>query len=95
MDLSLALQFIKPDLLVVVVACYVFGMILKTSLMKDWLIPYVLLIFAIVTTICYMAVVLGAGFTGKVFVEGFIQGLFATALSVYGNQLIKQFVQRQ
>lgn len=90
MDLSLALQFVKPELLIVMIACYVFGMFLKSSVMKDWLIPYVLLAFAIVLTTCYIAIVLGSGFTGKVIVEGFIQGLFAAALAVYGNQLIKQ-----
>jgi hypothetical protein len=92
MDLSLALQFIKPELLIVVVACYVLGLFLKASVVKDWLIPYILLAFAIVLMITYMAIVLGGGFTGKVIVVGFIQGLFAAALSVYGNQLIKQAV---
>jgi hypothetical protein len=41
-----------------------------------------------------MAIVLGGGFTGKVIIEGFIQGLFAAALAVYGNQLIKQLIQK-
>jgi len=95
MDLSIALQFVKPELLIVMVACYVLGLFLKASLMKDWLIPYVLLIVAIVLTIAYTAVVLGLGLTGKVIIEGFIQGLFAAALAVYGNQLIKQAIQKQ
>jgi hypothetical protein len=94
MDLSLALQFVKPELVIVMVACYVLGMFLKASTIKDWLIPYVLLIFAIVLTIVYIAIVLGSGFTGKVIIEGFIQGLFAAALAVYGNQLIKQIIQK-
>lgn len=93
MDLSLMLQFIKPELLIVVIACYALGIFLKQSALKNWLIPYILLIFAIVLTITYMAIVLGEGFTGKVIVIGLIQGLFAAALAVYGNQLIKQAVQ--
>jgi hypothetical protein len=95
MDLSLVLQFIKPELLIVVIACYVLGMFLKSSVMKDWLIPYVLLLFAIALMIAYMTIVLGEGFTSKVIILGFIQGLFAAALAVYGNQLIKQMIQKQ
>jgi len=95
MDLSIALQFVKPELLIVMVACYVLGLFLKASAMKDWLIPYVLLVVAIIITIAYMAVVLNLGLTGKVIIEGFIQGLFAAALAVYGNQLIKQAIQKQ
>ena len=94
MDLSLILQFLKPELLIVTVACYVLGMFLKASAAKNWLIPYILLAFAILLTMSYMAVVLGEGFTGKVIVMGIIQGLFAAALSVYGNQLIKQIVNK-
>lgn len=90
MDLSVILPYIKPELLIVVVACYVLGIFLKQSKMKDCLIPYILLFFAIALTIVYMAVVLNTGFTAKIIVTGIIQGLFAAALSVYGNQLIKQ-----
>lgn len=92
MDLSLILQFIKPELIIVVVACYVIGLFLKSSAVKDWLIPYILLIFAIILTIFYIAIVLNKGFTGEVIIVGIIQGLFAAALSVYGNQLIKQAI---
>ena len=94
MDLSLILQFLKPELLMVVVTCYVLGMFLKLSATKDWLIPYILLVFAIVLTIAYLALVLGEGFTGKIIVVGIIQGLFAAALAVYGNQLIKQAIDK-
>lgn len=94
MDFSLVLQFIKPELIIVMVACYVLGMFLKASAAKDWLIPYLLLVFAIVLTIAYLAVVLDEGFTGKAIVVGIIQGLFAAALAVYGNQLIKQVINR-
>jgi hypothetical protein len=95
MDLNLALQFIRPELLVVIVACYVLGLFLKGSTIKDWLIPFILLGFAIVMTIAYVAVVLGEGFTGKVIIAGFIQGLIGAALAVYGNQLLKQVLEKK
>lgn len=94
MDLSLVLQFVKPELLIVLVACYVFGMFLKGSKIKDWLIPYIILMFAIVLMLVYTAIVLGQGFTAKVVVMSIIQGLFAAALAVYGNQLIKQAIDK-
>lgn len=90
MDLNLVLQFVRPELLIVAVACYVLGMFLKNSTVRDWLIPFLLLGFGIIFTILYMAVVLGDGFSMKVVIVGIIQGLFAAALAVYGNQLIKQ-----
>jgi hypothetical protein len=94
MDLSLVLQFIRPELLIVVVACYILGVFLKGSKMNDWLIPFVLLGFSIALTILYIAIVLGEGLTWKVIIVGFIQGLFAAALAVYGNQLIKQAINK-
>lgn len=95
MDLNVVLQFIKPELIIVVVACYVLGLFLKSSTIKDWKIPYILLIFAILLTILYMAIVLGQGFGIKIIILGFIQGLFSAALAVYGNQLIKQIIEKK
>jgi hypothetical protein len=54
----------------------------------------VLLGFSIALTILYIAIVLGEGLTWKVIIVGFIQGLFAAALAVYGNQLIKQAINK-
>lgn len=93
MDISLVLQFIKPEIMIIVVACYALGLFLKSSRMSDWLIPFVLLPFAIILAILYMAIIVGDGFTANVLLTGFIQGLLAAALSVYGNQLIKQAIE--
>lgn len=95
MDLNVVLQFIRPELIIVIVACYVLGLFLKSSTIKDWLIPFILLVFAIVLTVVYIAVVLGEGFSAKVIIVGFIQGLIGAALPVFGNQLIKQAIERK
>jgi hypothetical protein len=95
MDLNMVLQFVRPELLIVLVACYVLGLFLKQSTIKDWLIPFIILAFAIVLTILYIAVVLGEGLSGKVIIVGFIQGLITAALAVFGNQLIKQAIEKQ
>ena len=75
MDLNVILQYVRPELLIVVLACYVVGLFLKSSKLQDWLIPYILLVFAIIFTIVYMAIVLGEGFSAKVIITGFIRGL--------------------
>ena len=94
MDIDLITQFIRPDMMIIAAACYVFGIFIKSSTIDDWIIPFILLIFAIVLSIVYIAFVLDNGITVKVVINGIIQGLFAAALSVYGNQVIKQVTKK-
>lgn len=93
MDFNQVLGLVRPELIVVIVACYMLGLFLKNlPKVKDWIIPLVLLCFAIVIAILYIAVVLGEGFTAKVFIVGFIQGLICASIAVYGNEVFKQLV---
>lgn len=95
MDFTQILSFIDPTLVVIVVACYVLGMFIKgIPSIKNWLIPLILLGFAIIVTILYLAIVLGQGFTGKVFILGLIQGLICSAVAVYGNEVVKQLINK-
>lgn len=93
MDINLIAQFIEPEILIIAVSCYSIGMFLKSSKMKDWLIPIVILIFGVISSIGYLAYVLGNGLSIKIIINGFIQGLLSAALAVYGNQVIKQTVE--
>ena len=95
MEMDLVMQFVNPEMMIVVVACYVFGMFLKSSKIDDWLIPFILLLYAIMLSTIYSAFVLDNGFTIKVIINGSIQGLFAAALSVYGDQLLKQAIKKR
>lgn len=95
MEMDLVMQFINPELAIIIAVCYVLGLFLKSSHIGDWLIPFILLVFAILLTIVYIAIVLGEGFTAKVIVTGLIQGLLAASIAVYGNQLIKQVVHKR
>jgi nicotinamide riboside transporter PnuC len=89
--MALIAEYVKPELLIIAVCCYVLGMFLKVwPAIKDWVIPFVVLLFGIILAILYLAIVLGGGFAGKVIIEGFIQGLLCAALAVFANQLIKQ-----
>jgi hypothetical protein len=93
MDINQIVGLIKPDLFIIVALCYVFGLFLKNlPKVKDWTIPFILLLFSIVMTVMYIAVVLGEGFTAKVIVLGIIQGFLCAAVAVYGNEALKQLV---
>lgn len=75
------IEFINPELLIVVVACWIIGFILKrTPKVPDWTIVYAVTIIAIVFAGALL------GFT----VQSFIQGILCGAVAVYGNQLVKQ-----
>lgn len=72
---------IDARLLVVVAACWVIGYILKqTPQVPDWTIIY------IVTAVAIVFVILMLGLT----VESVVQGILVGAVSVFGNQLVKQ-----
>lgn len=62
---------------------YLIGVFLKkAAFIPDWLIPFILLVFG----------VLAAGFSieGGFTVSNILQGVYATGLSVLGNQAFKQ-----
>ncbi|MEK4062214.1 MULTISPECIES: phage holin family protein [unclassified Paenibacillus] len=81
MEWNTVANFIKPELLIVVVACWVVGYILKqTPRVPDWTIIYV------VTLVALFAVCFTLGFTP----ESILQGILCGAVAVYGNQLVKQ-----
>jgi len=78
MDLQ---KFIIDQAFILVPVLYIIGKILKnTPKIKDWTIPYLLLIFGIAGAIGIM------GFT----VEALFQGVIVTGMTVFSNQLIKQ-----
>lgn len=81
MDWNAVLEFINPELLIVVVACWVIGYVLKqTPKIADWSIIYIVTAFAIVFAMFLY------GFT----VQAIIQGILCGAVAVYSNQLVKQ-----
>ncbi|KEQ23438.1 phage holin family protein [Paenibacillus tyrfis] len=81
MDWTNVYNMIDPKLVVVVVACWVLGYILKqTPLVPDWSIVYM------VTAAAVFFVSLLIGFSAV----AVMQGLMCGAVAVYGNQLVKQ-----
>lgn len=74
-------DYILDNALILIPVIYVLGIMLKgTELIKDKYIPVILLPIGIVLGMILI------GFN----VNGFIQGVLVTGVSVYANQLVKQ-----
>ena len=87
------INFVKPELLVLVLVLWIVGKALKTSQIKDKHIPAILgacgIALAVVWVLATSPIgtyqeVLSATFTGVT------QGIITAGLAVYGNQLLKQ-----
>lgn len=97
MDWTTIIQFIKPELFILVIFIWCLGLFLKKvpSFTDEWMIPFILLGTSIVFAILYIAIVVGEGFSATVIVSAVMQGVIIGALSVFGNETIKQlFVKR-
>jgi len=78
-------KLIIEQALILIPALYIIGMFLKnTPAIKDWTIPYILLVLGILGAIALI------GFN----VQAIIQGILVTGVTVFGNQLIKQTSKR-
>ena len=79
-------QLLLPQLGTLVVALLILGKILKdTTICKDKYIPLVLVPFGIGGSFGLLAIINTADITTAV-----IQGILATGIAVYGNQIFKQ-----
>lgn len=75
-------EFLIEKALILVPVLWVIGAILKnTPAIKDWLIPYILLICGIVGGLVLV------GFNA----DGVVQGIVASGVAVLGHQLLKQY----
>lgn len=80
------IKFVPEQLLIVVAALYVVGLMLKnTKQIKDWYIPWILLTCGIGGSIAIM------GFSS----EAIIYGILVTGATVFGNQLVKQTIDKR
>lgn len=79
------LSYVVDNCLILLPVLYVIGMAVKgVPNIKDWLIPYILMVFGVA-----FAVFLN-GFN----VDSIIQGILVAGATVYTNQLIKQAEKR-
>lgn len=79
-------QYIKPEMLIVIPALLFLGWMMKeTPRVPDWLIPYFNTVFGIIAGIAITASV----------IDGFIQGILVSAMSVLIFNLYKQWKQKK
>ncbi len=86
------MEFLRPELAVLVPVLYVLGVILKKSPLQDWLIPFVLCVAGCVLSFVYLAaqgMESPADWPALVF-SAITQGVIGAACSVYAKNLIKQ-----
>ncbi|MDF2591407.1 MAG: Phage holin family Hol44, in holin superfamily [Clostridia bacterium] len=98
MDMEILLQFVKPELLILVAFLWCLGLFLKKApwFKSEWMIPFILLLIGIIFAVIYSAIVLGEGFTIAGLIIGIIQGVIIAALTVFFNESVKQvLVKRQ
>lgn len=86
------MDFIKPELFILVVFLYAVGLFVRNGPWKDrpWMIPYILLGISFIITLVYVAIFMGEGFSPPVLVAVVIQSVLIAAVTVYGNELIEQ-----
>jgi len=92
MDWSQILEFIRPELSVLVVFLWCLGLFLKKApwFTSEWMIPFLLLAVSLIVTIFHTAVVIGEGFSAAGIIKGVIEGVIIAAIAVFGNELVKQ-----
>ena len=85
MDINL-MDYIIEQALVLIPVLYILGMMLKnTEKIKDWTIPWILLVCGIGSCIAIMGVN----------IQAVLQGVLVTGAAVFGNQLIKQSTEKR
>ncbi len=85
--LALAQQYMVPQALIVVVALLVIGYFLKkTPIIKDWLIPWIL--------VC-VGIILAWGVLEAITIQATIQGILAAGVATLTHQLWKQTIDKR
>lgn len=80
------MDYIMEQVLVLVPALYILGMMLKnTEKIKDWTIPWILLACGIACCIAIMGLS----------IQAILQGIIITGVAVFGNQLVKQTTEKR
>ena len=89
------LQYIKPELLILIPVLYVIGMgVKKTQFIADKLIPLVVGAAGILLSIIYVLATSDLGSPQAIAMAIFVaftQGVLVSGASVYANQIFKQF----
>ena len=92
MDLNI-IDYIKPELLVLVAVLYIVGIALKKSAVNDRFIPAILGVAGVLLSLIYVIGTTAVNTPQEIALAAFTaitQGVLVAGASVYVNQLIKQ-----
>lgn len=90
MDFTEFTSYLIEKMLILVPVLYIIGMAIKnTPKISDWLIPWILLGIGVLGA---LAIGLTSGMT---IVDAILQGVLATGVTVFANQLIKQTTNKE
>jgi len=91
------MEFIRPELVILIAFLYCVGLFLKLNknFKQEWTIPYILLGISLLITFAYVSVYLGEGFAPPVIVAVVIQSVLIAAVTVFGNELLKQALEKR
>lgn len=88
------LNYIQPEVLILIPVLIVVGLILKRiENIKDWTIPIILGAIGILFAILILG--FGQGFTGPIILNGILQGILAAGMAVYVHQLTIQTTRKR
>lgn len=92
-EYEMLMEFIKPELIVLIPVLYLLGMALKKSQIADKHIPMVLGITSVVLSLLFIIATTPIGGVKEAIMSVFLgltQGILCAGASVYVNQLVKQ-----
>lgn len=97
MEWNIVLDYVRPELFIVVVVLWCIGLFLKLApaFKKEWMIPFILLFTGIVLSLLWICVVLGEGWAAAVVISAIVQGVIVAALAVFGNEALKQLLKKR
>jgi len=88
------LNYIQPEMFILIPVLIVFGLILKSiPNIKDWTIPIVLGILGVIIAI--LIVCLKKGFEAENILNGILQGILCAGMAVYVHQLTIQSTRKR
>ena len=88
------LNFIKPEILILIPVLIIIGLALKKAkYITDWTIPFILGFMGIL----FSVLILGfqEGFKGPVILDGILQGILCAGMAVYVHQLTIQSTKKR
>lgn len=92
--MNIAIEYIKPELLVLVFVLWYIGTLLKKSeKVEDWFIPFILMLISIVMALSW--VLITSGFTAMAVWVGVMQGFVIAAVEGQAYQYFKQIKEKR